>query len=591
MNPQVRLPKTVTAVAVFTPLLFLQGPRIAWATSPPLLSSVTPASGPSAGGTAVTISGDHIYRPRSVTFGGVAAHVTSSGVTFIKAVVPPHSVGAVDVAVVGETGASAVLHQAYTYEITIGPASLPAGIPGISYNQTLLATGGTPPYQWSVKTGALPSGLSLSASTGVISGVPAQQYGTFSWSVQVTDSSNPSVTTTNNLSMTIQMGLKPGPIPATYFGMSVINPSNWPGISFGAFGKGGAVTWAYLEGSKGQFNWSRLDAFVQNAQNHHMPIFWTNYGVPGWAAADPSSCSTPPGAPGPQCTSSVSNIQNWDDFTTALVTRYKGKISMYELWNEPDGIDCTASLSQMVTLTTHFYNTIRQIDPAAQIASPTYLKYQDLDSYFAAGGPTGIDVVAIHGYANANDRVPEALAGEKTVGTESVMLKYNINKAPIWDTESSWGISSKWHGTADTDVAFVVRSYLLHWSLGVPKFDWYAWDDPEWGALWNSSNGPSKAAVGYSQVYSWMVGATMPQPCSVNGTVYTCPLTRSGGYSALAVWDTAQTCNTTGCTTSAYRPDLSYTQYRDTAGNTTSIQPGQVIDIGAKPLLLENQNP
>ncbi len=384
------------------------------------------------------------------------------------------------------------------------------------------------------------------------------------------------------------MGFSSGAIPANYFGMSVINPGEWPSVSFGAFGKGGAVTWPFIENSRGQFDWSRLDAFVQNAQKHHMPIFWTNYGVPAWAAANRSSCSTSYGNV-ETCTSSVSSIQYWDDFTTALVTRYKGKITTYELWNEPDGIDCTASLSQMVTLTTHFYNTIRKIDPAAQIASPSYLKYQDLDSYFAAGGPKGINIMSIHGYANANNRVPEAIYGFKTTGTESVMQKYKLTSLPIWDTESSWGVTSRWHGDEDTDIAFVVRSYLLHWAVGIHRFDWYAWDDPDWGPLWSQGQGASRAALAYSQVYSWMVGASMPQTCSINGTVYTCPLTRSGGYRALAVWDTAQRCNSTGCSTSTYRPASSYIKYKDTSGKTVSIRSGQIIDIGAKPLLLENQ--
>ncbi|MCB1225566.1 MAG: putative Ig domain-containing protein, partial [Verrucomicrobiales bacterium] len=56
--------------------------------------------------------------------------------------------------------------------VTISPTSLPNGTVGVPYNQTLSASGGTSPYAWAVTTGALPSGLSLNASTGVISGTP-----------------------------------------------------------------------------------------------------------------------------------------------------------------------------------------------------------------------------------------------------------------------------------------------------------------------------------------------------------------------------------------------------------------------------------
>jgi hypothetical protein len=40
------------------------------------------------------------------------------------------------------------------------------------YSQTLEATGGETPYQWSVPPGSLPSGLSLNLNSGVISGTP-----------------------------------------------------------------------------------------------------------------------------------------------------------------------------------------------------------------------------------------------------------------------------------------------------------------------------------------------------------------------------------------------------------------------------------
>ena len=53
-----------------------------------------------------------------------------------------------------------------------GPSSLPAGTVNQPYpNTQLLATGGTLPYSWSVNP-ALPNGLTLNPSSGVISGIP-----------------------------------------------------------------------------------------------------------------------------------------------------------------------------------------------------------------------------------------------------------------------------------------------------------------------------------------------------------------------------------------------------------------------------------
>ena len=49
---------------------------------------------------------------------------------------------------------------------------LPAGAVDIGYSQTLTASGGTTPYVWSIASGSLPAGLSLS-STALISGKPS----------------------------------------------------------------------------------------------------------------------------------------------------------------------------------------------------------------------------------------------------------------------------------------------------------------------------------------------------------------------------------------------------------------------------------
>ncbi len=70
---------------------------------------------------------------------------------------------------------------------TITTASLPNGTQNTSYpNTTLTASGGTTPYSWSVISGTLPAGLSLAASTGVISGTPTGS-GTSNFTVQVKD--------------------------------------------------------------------------------------------------------------------------------------------------------------------------------------------------------------------------------------------------------------------------------------------------------------------------------------------------------------------------------------------------------------------
>jgi hypothetical protein len=76
---------------------------------------------------------------------------------------------------------------------SITTASLPNGQVNILYSQTLVGSGGTPPYTWSISSGALPNGLTLSPTTGAISGTPTFA-GTFTFTVKLTDSIGASVT-------------------------------------------------------------------------------------------------------------------------------------------------------------------------------------------------------------------------------------------------------------------------------------------------------------------------------------------------------------------------------------------------------------
>jgi uncharacterized protein (TIGR03437 family) len=69
--------------------------------------------------------------------------------------------------------------------LTITTTSLPSGSAGSPYSVTLAATGGQPPYRWSV-SGSLPSGMGLNATTGTLSGTPAAA-GTYAFTVTVTD--------------------------------------------------------------------------------------------------------------------------------------------------------------------------------------------------------------------------------------------------------------------------------------------------------------------------------------------------------------------------------------------------------------------
>ncbi|WP_216361192.1 putative Ig domain-containing protein [Caulobacter mirabilis] len=89
------------------------------------------------------------------------------------------------------TGAPYTGSQAYSWSIgapsiSMNPTTLPAGVQHDAYSQSITAAGGTAPYSYSLASGSLPTGVTLSPS-GLLSGAPTV-VGTFNITVRATDS-------------------------------------------------------------------------------------------------------------------------------------------------------------------------------------------------------------------------------------------------------------------------------------------------------------------------------------------------------------------------------------------------------------------
>ena len=256
--------------------------------TPPIVTSVSPILGTTAGGSAVTIVGANFIGATGVTFAGSSAGFTVGSDTQITATTPAGSAGAAVVRVTNAAGPGSV-DGSYTYvappvataqvvatpfdtavaitlaatnaptsyTVTTGPlhgsvsgaaptltytpdttyrgtdnigftatngggTSLPAtivitvndptltltgtpppGVSGTAYAFVFSTGGGTAPYSYAVTAGALPAGLTLTP-TGTLSGTPSAS-GSFPLTVIVTDSTPglPPITTSANITIAI----------------------------------------------------------------------------------------------------------------------------------------------------------------------------------------------------------------------------------------------------------------------------------------------------------------------------------------------------------------------------------------------------
>ena len=178
------------------------------------------------------LSGDGGTTPYSqftITSGALPAGLSLSTAGLRSAAGTPTAVGTFSFTVTAQdstTGPAAPYSgsQAYTLTvaapvITFSPANLPAATAIAAYSQTLAGKGGTAPYsKFKITAGALPAGLSLSAS-GTISGTPTVA-GSFSFTVMAQDAtSGPAAPYTGSQSFTLTVKapvitFTPGNLPA-----------------------------------------------------------------------------------------------------------------------------------------------------------------------------------------------------------------------------------------------------------------------------------------------------------------------------------------------------------------------------------------
>jgi hypothetical protein len=145
--------------------------------------------------------------------------------------------------------------QSYTMPVTPAPSlsvattSLANAAQGTLYNAALAANGGVPPLTWGITSGSLPPGMSLTSTTGQISGTPTTQ-GTFAFSVEVTDSSllppnNDSQTATQSLSITVG---PPGPLTIVTTSLPEGESANLYSQTIVETGGVGPFTWTVTNG-------------------------------------------------------------------------------------------------------------------------------------------------------------------------------------------------------------------------------------------------------------------------------------------------------------------------------------------------------
>jgi hypothetical protein len=111
--------------------------------------------------------------------------------------------------------------------LSITTSGLSAAVANRAYSASLSASGGTPPYKWTISAGALAPGILLQAASGALAGTTGFQ-GNYSFTVTVTDAASKSAT--KSLALFVSPPTPPIPPPTTSSSSNFDGPAELPRI-------------------------------------------------------------------------------------------------------------------------------------------------------------------------------------------------------------------------------------------------------------------------------------------------------------------------------------------------------------------------
>ncbi|MCE6991208.1 GH39 family glycosyl hydrolase [Dyadobacter sp. CY323] len=229
--------------------------------------------------------------------------------------------------------------------------------------------------------------------------------------------------------------------------------------------------WNRVEREKGKYDWKWLDESVDGLiERGIQPFFNVGYGNKFYTEDEM----------GYHPMNNPDALKAFKLFVTALAKRYKGKVSHYEIWNEPNlkGFWKPGEIDpkKYVQLVRETAPLIRSNCPNAVIVGgvTSRLPYTFIKSLFEAGLGKEIDIFSFHPY----NTIPETY-NERIVAVTRLAKQYNP-KIKIWQGENgfpsepnSTGFIGEGPYTENIQAKIMLRRLITDCSLDIPMTLWF----------------------------------------------------------------------------------------------------------------------
>lgn len=285
-----------------------------------------------------------------------------------------------------------------------------------------------------------------------------------------------------------------------------------------------AVPWVYIQPtSSTEYDWSKMDAVINAVSDAGFTVTASITGNPAWDGVPLA------GAPNPEAYAS---------FASATAERYAGKISAYEVWNEPNGALFYAPVNPegYTEVLKAAYTAIKAADPDALVVGGVLGAVRTvpgvtldpvvfLDRMYQAGASGYFDAISYHPYhytmpfsqglGEADSPLEQALA------LRALMIANGDEDLKLWATE--YGVpTTPFFGLSQAQQAAFMADFISAWQNfdgAGPAFLYSGhdlstgeWDNEANFGLFTSNWTPKQAVAVLSAMIADLEDGTLDNP-------------------------------------------------------------------------------
>lgn len=229
------------------------------------------------------------------------------------------------------------------------------------------------------------------------------------------------------------------------------------------------VYWIWVEKQPGVLRVpAECDAYVQASLDRGIePLVVLGYGNPFHGGGKPHD---------------VQQIQAYVTYARSVVEHFRGKVHLYELWNEWDwkaGGTAPGSAEDYLALISAAYPVLKQSDPTARFligaVTPHGIRDGFLKSLVKSGGLHYSDGLSLHTYIHHDqDARPEVWARWMDQVEDELKAWSGRDEVPFYVTEMGWpSYVGKGGVTEDIQAQYLARLFILARTLPFIKGVWW----------------------------------------------------------------------------------------------------------------------